>query len=189
VLVVVRLGLGDGLEVLRFGAGHAGESDRLPPMRTLKYLLAAAVLIALAAPSTAGASIVPQQGMLGVKMGMTATQISARLGLPDSVSHPRNEIFGRYIRYRYGEVYIELFESNTQAFHFYTTGRSARTASGVGVGSPESYMRSSIKGETCRNEGGTRFCNVGVLEAGRIVTTFRVKSGKVTRVDIGRVID
>ena len=159
-------------------------------MRILRYLLLAAVAVtALAAAAPAGASIVVQQGMLGVKMGMTATQISARLGDPDAVSHPRNEIFGRYIRYRYGDVYIELFADSTQAFHFYTSGRSARTTNGVGVGSPESYMRSAIKGESCRNEGGLRFCNVGKLEAGQIVTTFRVKNNRVTRVDIGRVID
>ena len=159
-------------------------------MRTLRYLLPlAALAAALSAPAAADASIVPQQGMLGVKIGMTATQISARLGDPDAVSHPRNEIFGRYIRYRYGEVYVELFEDTTQAFHFYTSGRSARTTKGVGVGSPESYMRSAIQGESCRNEGGVRFCNVGKLEAGQIVTTFRIKNGRVTRVDIGRVID
>ena len=159
-------------------------------MRILRHLTpVAAAVTALAVTAPAGASIVPQQGMLGVKMGMTASQITARLGPPDAVSRPRNEIFGRFIRYRYGEVFVELFQSNSQAFHFYTTGRSARTTKGVGVGSPESYVRSAISGEACRNEGGFRFCNVGQLEAGRIVTTFRIRNGRVIRVDIGRVID
>ena len=159
-------------------------------MRILRYLITAAgAAIALAAAAPAGASIVVQQGMLGVKMGMTTSQVTARLGPPDAVSHPSNEIFGRFTRYRYGEVRVEFFESNDGAFHFYTSGRSARTTNGVGVGTPEAYLRSAIRGESCRNEGGQRFCNVGKLEAGEIVTTFRLRNGLVTRVDIGRVID
>jgi hypothetical protein len=159
-------------------------------MRILRYLsLVAAAVTVLVAAAPAGASIVVQQGMLGVKLGMTAAQITARLGPPDAVSHPSNEIFGRFTRYRYGEVRIELFDSNSQAFHFYTDGRSARTTKGVGVGSPESYLKTAVAGVKCRNEGGVRLCNVGQLEAGRIVTTFRIRNGRVSRVEIGRVID
>ena len=159
-------------------------------MRILRlFITAAAAVTVLAVAAPAGASIVVQKGMLGVTMGMKISDVRARLGPPDAISRPSNEIFGRFTRYRYGEVRIEFFDSDSSAFHFYTSGRSARTTNGVGVGSPESYMRSAIVGETCRNEGGLRFCNVGQLEAGRIVTTFRIRNGRVTRVDIGRVID
>ena len=126
-------------------------------MRNLRYLLPlAAAVTALAAPAPAGASIVVQKGMLGVSMGMKISQVTARLGPPDAVSHPTNEIFGRFTRYRYGEVRVEFFDSDSSAFHFYTSGRSARTTNGVGVGTPESYLRSAIQGESCRNEGGLR---------------------------------
>src|SRR3954464_15053096 len=99
-------------------------------MRILRYLLlAAAAVTALVAASPASASIVVQQGMLGAKLGMKKSQVVARLGPPGAVSHPTNEIFGRFTRYRYGEVRVEFFDSDSSAFHFYTTGRSARTTS------------------------------------------------------------
>ena len=76
-------------------------------MRLLRYVLpAAAASAALAVPASAGASIVPQQGMLGVKLGMTGAQIRARLGPPDRVRTRQNEIIGSYTEYRYGEVLV-----------------------------------------------------------------------------------
>ena len=93
-------------------------------MRFPRYLLpAAATAAALAVPASAGASIVPQQGMLGVKLGMTGAQIRARLGPPDRVRHPTGEITGRFTEYRYGEVVVSLFDGATgQAFNFVTRG-------------------------------------------------------------------
>jgi hypothetical protein len=159
-------------------------------MRILRYLsLAAVAVMVLAAAAPAGASIVPQQGMLGVKIGMSAPQITARLGPPDSVRHPRNEIIGRYTEYRYGEVRVSLFESNSQVFNFFTKGRSARTTKGVGVGSPEAYVKSAVAGVSCKSEFGTRHCIVGQQLAGRIVTDFRIIGGRVANVTVGRVID
>ncbi len=159
-------------------------------MRFPRYLLpAAATAAALAVPASAGASIVPQQGMLGVKLGTTASQIRARLGPPDAVRHPTSEILGRYTEYRYGEVRISLFDSNGQAFNFFTRGKSARTTRGVGVGSPESYVKSAVPGMTCKTEFGFRSCTLGQSLAGRIVTAFRIVNGRVSSVTVGRVID
>jgi hypothetical protein len=161
-------------------------------MRLLRYLLLpAALAVALALPAGTGAVIVPQQGMLGVKIGMTRAQIQARLGPPDAVRRPTSEIFGRYTEYRYGEVRIGLFNSNGRAFSFQTRGRSARTVKGVGVGSSEAYVRSAMPGIRCRTEFGVRSCLLGRLEVGRIVTSLFVsrRTGRVTRVAIGRVID
>jgi hypothetical protein len=159
-------------------------------MRFPRYVLpAAAVAAALAVPASAGASIVPQQGMLGVKLGMTSAQIRARLGPPDAIRHPSNEIIGRYTEYRYGEVRVSLFESNSQAFNFFTRGRSARTVKGVGVGSPETYVKTAVPGVTCKTQFGFRTCTVGQALAGRIVTDFRIGGGRVSSVSVGRVID
>ena len=132
-------------------------------MRFPRYLLpAAATAAALAVPASAGASIVPQQGMLGVKLGMTGAQIRARLGPPDSVRHPTGEITGRFTEYRYGEVVVSLFGGTSgQAFNFVTRGKSARTVKGVGVGSPESYVKSAVPGVTCKTEFGFRNCTLG----------------------------
>jgi hypothetical protein len=159
-------------------------------MRFPRYLLpATATVAALTVPASAGASIVPQQGMLGVKLGTTANQIRARLGPPDAVRHPTSEILGRYTEYRYGEVRVSLFDSNGQAFNFVTRGKSARTTRGVGVGSPESYVKSAVPGVTCKTESGFRNCTLGQALPGRIVTTFRIVNGRVASVSVGRVID
>ena len=160
-------------------------------MRFPRYLLpAAATAAALAVPASAGASIVPQQGMLGVKLGMTGAQIRARLGPPDRVRHPTGEITGRFTEYRYGEVVVSLFDGATgQAFNFVTRGKSARTVKGVGVGSPESYVKSAVPGVTCKTESGFRNCTLGQALIGRIVTTFRIVNGRVASVSVGRVID
>ncbi len=150
----------------------------------------AALTAALGLPATAGASIVPQQGMLGVKVGMTRSQIQARLGPPDRVRTRSNEIIGSYTDYRYGEVVVSLFTGSAgQAFNFFTRGRSARTTKGVGVGSPESYVRSAVAGVTCRTESGVRSCTVGQALPGKIVTDFRILKGRVSSVNVGRVID
>jgi hypothetical protein len=159
-------------------------------MRFPRYLLpATATVAALTVPASAGASIVPQQGMLGVKLGTTANQIRARLGPPDAVRHPASEILGRYTEYRYGEVRVSLFDSNGQAFNFVTRGKSARTTRGVGVGSPESYVKSAVPGVTCKTEFGFRNCTLGQALPGRIVTAFRIVNGRVASVSVGRVID
>ena len=160
-------------------------------MRFPRYLLpVAATAAALGVPASAGASIVPQQGMLGVKLGMTGAQIRARLGPPDRVRHPTGEITGRFTEYRYGEVVVSLFDGATgQAFNFVTRGKSARTVKGVGVGSPESYVKSAVPGVTCKTEFGFRNCTLGQALVGRIVTAFRIVNGRVASVSVGRVID
>lgn len=162
----------------------------LARMRILRSLLLAAA-VSLVLPAAAGAIIVPQKGMLGARLGMTGAQIQARLGPPDAVRTRTSEILGAYTEYRYGEVYISLFRPNGQAFTFFTRGRSARTAQGVGVGSSEAYLRSALRGEVCRTEGGLRRCVIGRELPGRIVTSFAIstRTNRVTSVVVGRVID
>jgi hypothetical protein len=162
----------------------------LPRMRILRCVLPLAALAAcLVLPSAAGAVIVPQRGMLGLRIDMTTTQARARLGPPDAVRRPTNPIFGRYTEYRYGEVRVSFFDSNSRAFSFFTRGRSARTVQGVGVGSTETYLKSALRGETCRTEFGSRHCFFGQFTAGRIVTDFLIRNGRVSAVTVSRVID
>jgi hypothetical protein len=161
-------------------------------MRISRYLVPGLLaLLMLALPTAAGAVIVPQRGMLGVNLGMTAAQIRARIGPPDAIRRPTNEIFGRYTEYRYGEVRVSLFDSNGQAFNFFTRGKSARTVRGVGVGSTEAFLKANVTGETCRTQFGIRSCVIGRETAGQIVTAFSISrtTGRVTAVTIGRVID
>jgi hypothetical protein len=159
-------------------------------MRILRYLTLAAGL-SLAVPAVASASIVPQRGMLGGTLNMTANQLKERIGPPSAVRTRSNEIFGAYDEYRWGEVYVSAFRSNGMIFNYFTQGRSARTTSGVGVGSTETYLKSKVTGEVCRTNSGARTCVVGEESAGQIVTAFRINAatGRVKSITVGRVID
>ena len=162
----------------------------LAAMRILRYLILAAGL-SLALPAATSASIVPQRGMLGGNLNMTATELVSRIGPPSAVRTRTNEIFGAYDEYRWGEVYVSAFRSNGTIFGYFTRGRSARTTSGVGVGSTETYLKSKLRGETCRTTGGIRDCIIGRESAGEVVTRFTIsrRTSRVTSVTIGRVID
>jgi hypothetical protein len=50
-------------------------------------------------------------------------------------------------------------------------------------------LKAGVKGLTCKTESGFRHCSLGKFQAGRRVTDFVVKRGKVSRVDVGVVID
>lgn len=162
----------------------------LAAMRILRYLTLAAGL-SLAVPAVASASIVPQRGMLGGSLNMTATELVSRVGPPSAVRTRTSEIFGAYDEYRWGEVYVGAFRSNGMIFNYYTRGRSARTASGVGVGSTETYLKAQLRGETCRTTQGVRDCIIGREKPGQVVTRFTISrtTSRVTSVTVGRVID
>ncbi|HVE68839.1 MAG TPA: hypothetical protein VNB64_09690 [Solirubrobacteraceae bacterium] len=161
-------------------------------MRILRCLFLAAAA-SLALPAASSASIVVGTGMIGgtLRTEMTATQLIGRAGPPSAVRTRTSEIFGAYREYRWGEVYVSAFRSNGAIFNFYTRGRSARTSSGIGVGSSENFLRSRLSGETCRTLGGFRDCIVGREEPGQIVTRFSISrtTARVTSVTVGRVID
>ena len=162
----------------------------LVPMRILRYLLLAAA-VSLTLPAAASASIVPQRGMLGGNLSMTVTQLVSRAGPPSAVRTRTSEIFGAYDEYRWGEVYVSAFRSNGMIFNYSTRGRPARSVSGLGVGSTETYLKARLSGETCRTMAGVRDCILGQETAGQVVTRFTISrtTSRVTSVTIGRVID
>src|SRR4051794_20852090 len=54
--------------------------------------VAVALSGALVLPAATAANIVPQRGMLGIKIGDTLEDVQAVLGAPDSARYPRNHI-------------------------------------------------------------------------------------------------
>lgn len=157
--------------------------------RALIPAMAAAAVLVL--PSQAAAVIVPQQGMAGVRLGMTEAHVRSVLGRPTSATSPSAEITGRVRLLRYGSLSVLLIPSRGgRVFSISTTGRTQRTVRGVGVGSSEAAVRTLVRGARCRIEFGYRHCFVGAQLAGRIVTDFSIgRSGRVLRVTVGRVID
>lgn len=160
-------------------------------IRPLASLIAVTALIAtaaLAAPLAASANIVVNSSMAGVRLSMTQTQVRAALGPPSSIRNGTND-FGAFREFRYrGEVTV-TFQGLSSVTAVTTTGVGARTAGGVGVGSTEAFLRAHLSGETCRTESGFRHCFVGSFLPGRRVTDFAIRTGRVTRVTVGFVID
>ena len=155
-------------------------------MRIVFPFALVAAAAALAA-STAGAAIVSQQGIAGVKIGMAKAKVRSVLGKPTSVKRGSND-FGKYTIFKYAGLQTE-FQGNTTLTGVSTTRTSERTASGIGVGSTVAQVKAKIKGVTCATDSGFRHCYLGKFRAGRRVTDFAIKRGKVSRVDVGVVID
>lgn len=153
----------------------------------MKKTIAATALIALALPASASARIVPQRGIAGANLDMTQPQIRAKLGKPDKVRHPTSPIFGQYTTWFYGGTSVDMFRNQDgKVFNVSTTSKSEKTSTGVGVGSTAAAVKTGVKAARC----DAQHCWVGRFEGGRKVTDFRLgKTGRVTRVTIGYVLD
>ena len=149
--------------------------------------LATAAAIALVVPATAAARIVPQRGIGGANLDLTQVQVRAKLGKPSNVAHPKSPIFGRYTTWFYGGTSVDMFSTqDRKVFNVSTTSKSEKTASGVGVGSTVAAVTKGVKRVHCN----LQHCFVGQFEGGNKVTDFQLsKSGRVTRVTIGYVLD
>jgi len=152
--------------------------------RSLFLLLVLALLVLSA---SAQAAVVPQRSIAGAKIGMTEVQVRARLGAPIRVRHGSN-LFGPWRQLVYGRVTVS-FQSGKKATSLMTKSKLERTASGVGVGSTPTQLRAGLSGETCKKEFGVNHCWIGSWEPGRIITEFRLASGRVSVVSIGYVFD
>jgi hypothetical protein len=151
------------------------------------FPLAVGVAASLLLAASAAATIVPQKGIAGVRIGMNPPRVRLVLGNPLRADHVKNE-FGAATVWRYRRLQV-TFQGDRSVTAVSTTRRSERTASGVGVGSSEAQLKAGVKGLTCKTESGVRYCYLGKFLAGHRVTDFFLKRGKVSRVAIGVVID
>ena len=162
-----------------------------------RFVLAALItasaiaLFASAAPARVQ-SLVPQQSLRGLKIGMVASQVRAVAGtqsINKIVSHP---LLGKTRRMRFGkvEVTFRCTSATAPVVNLTTTSRSERTSGGIGVGSSERALAAKLTGERCVTELGYRHCYLGKWRAGFVVTDFSIsKAGRVTQVSLGLVID
>ncbi len=146
------------------------------------------MLLALGVPAGLSAAIVPNQGMAGVKLGMTRDAVKAALGEPLRIIHGTND-FGSYTEFRYPFLVRVTFQGDATVSAVSTTGNHERTGSGLGVGSSERSLRSGLGGLRCETIGDFRHCYFGRFTPGRRVTDFRIVDGLVSRVVVGFVID
>ena len=150
-------------------------------MRLRAVAVASVASLVLAAP--AGAVLVVQQGMAGIRLGMTQAKVRAKLGKPVSVMRGSNE-FGRYTELRYRGLRV-TFQGNASVTAISTTSRRERTARGIGVGSPVTAVRARVAGVRCTRG----HCLVGKLLPGRRATDFFLRKGRVSAITVGFVID
>ena len=144
---------------------------------------AAALLAALLLAAPAGAVLVPQQGMAGIRLGMTQAKVRAKLGKPASVTHGSND-FGKYTELRYPGLRV-TFQGNATVSAIWTGARRERTARGIGVGSTVAAVRARVPGVRCERS----HCFVGKFLPGRRVTDFFLRKGKVSAITVGFVLD
>jgi hypothetical protein len=149
-------------------------------------LLGACALALTQAPG-ALALIQLDKGISGVRIGNTKAQVRASLGTPQKSRSGQNE-FGRFVQYSYAGAITVVFQGEDRVSSIVTTGLGDRTASGIGVGSPEDAVK-NISGIRCETFGSSRSCHTGRLVSGRKVTDFRISNGKVTSVFVGQVLD
>jgi hypothetical protein len=132
------------------------------------------------------AVVVPQQGMLGLRVGATVATVEKRLGRPDAFAFRPHPIIGRVRVWRYGRTRLTFDGTGTAArvIQFDTTSRRERLANGVGIGSTRAQVLAGVRGVRC-----TDHCWVGRFRAGRVVTDFALRGGRVSAITVGRVID
>jgi hypothetical protein len=140
-------------------------------MRRLLALLV--VGVSLLAAQSASATIRPQYGMSRIVLGMTKTQVRARLGSPVATGGARLYYPRVWVGFRLGHA-VEIT----------TTRATEHTASGVGVGSTESAVRRSYPSVVCAPFGGFRRCRLGSGKPGTRATDFMLGHGLVLQVTV-----
>jgi hypothetical protein len=141
----------------------------------------------LALAPAAQAVIQIDQGISGARIGNTRAEVRTALGTPASTSSGSND-FGPFVRYTYAGGLRVLFQGKTEVTSIEMRGPGDRTPQGVGVGSSEAKA-DALPGVKCETIAGFRSCHTGSFTAGKRVTDFQIKSGKVTRVTVGVVVD
>ena len=156
--------------------------------RILALSGAAAAAAALALPAAAPAFVQIDRGIGGARLGNTIAQVHAALGRPTTVRTGRND-FGRFRQETFGGGLAVFYQGGRTVSSVATVGLGDRTATGVGVGSTESAVRRGVRGVRCETIAGFRSCHTGRFLAGRRITDFSLRRGRVTRVTVGLVID
>ena len=149
---------------------------------------ALAAVAALALPAAAPALVQVDKGLAGARLGNTIAEVHAALGRPRRVANGRND-FGSFRQETYAGGIVVFYQGARRVTSVVTTGLGDRTAKGVGVGSSEATVRANVPGVRCETIVGSRSCHTNSFRAGRRITDFFIRRGKVTRVTVGIVID
>jgi hypothetical protein len=143
--------------------------------------------------TAAGANIVPQHSIAGVELRMVRAEVVERKGEPDRERIVPHEIVGEQRVMRYGKTKVAFSGKRARSEVITITTRSPhqRTNTGIGVGSTEFEVESSIKGVRCRTQFGVRHCFRGQFRPGERVTEFLISKADATvsGISVAIVID
>ena len=156
-------------------------------MRMLTLSIACWLLMTTSVAATGEGRIVPQQGIGGLRLGMTEAQVKAKAGSPKRVERGNTEI-GGYTTFHYPTFTVTFF-AGPRVTQMRTISPKERTISGIGVGSTRSAVAAKVPGAKCLIEFGYNHCYVGAWKPGRTITDFSIQKGRVARITIGYVID
>jgi hypothetical protein len=154
-------------------------------MRALRRLtvLLAGTLLLMAADGEA--SIIVQQGIAGVELHMTKSQVRSLLGEPPRIRAGRN-LAGPFTQFVYPRLIVE-FQRVPTVTALRTSSPLERTPAGVGVGSTEAQVERRLPHVACESWSGHRQCVLGKVIPDRTVTIFALKSGRVSNIIVGVV--
>lgn len=152
--------------------------------RARRSLLVAALALSLGyfllLPPPAEATIYPQKSIARVKLGMSASQVKARLGRPAL----------KLRRAFYYQRLIVRFSKGSGGGEVETTRSTQRTRTKVGVGSTERKVRRGIPGVVCGpHEAIMRLCRLGSGAPNTKVTDFVLYNNRVQSVALTMIPD
>jgi hypothetical protein len=149
-------------------------------MKRLLTLLASSAVLMV--PAAASATIVPQQGIGGVKLNQTKQRVRAVAGKPLRVDTYTDD-FGDYTTFAYPQFSVSFREGN-RVTSVVTFSRRQRTSSDIGIGSTEAEVAAAYPDAECRSFGRTRACLLGAPGPKARITSFDIAGRKVILVQV-----
>jgi hypothetical protein len=141
-------------------------------------------LVLLAFPALAGAKIVLNQSIAGIKLGEAKQTVRKQLGPPGQVIAPSsaNQNQTQWV-YKTRKLLVGFQKGHV--VQVFTMNRSQKTAGGIGVGSTKAAVLSHIKGVQCQHVPGFtgQECITAVRRGAKEWTTdFHINNGHVSSV-------
>jgi hypothetical protein len=119
----------------------------------LKRMALLTAVVMLAFPALAGARIVVNKSIAGIKLGEAKSTVRHQLGAP-AKTYPPSAGNQHQTQWAYFGRHLLVGFQNGHVVEVFTQNRKQRTASGVGVGSSRAAVKAHVKGVTCTHVTG-----------------------------------